>query len=265
LKETIMRISIVKPRTLMLVAVPAAMALLLTYLTTTSGFGLWQTTALARQPGPRPLIALPTEWVGFEAKVRVFSADMEKVEGRLFRASDGSQRLETGPAGGPVMTIDIRNVPEQTHYLFARLAHQMAASWTSAPMDVPEWGGRRPMLRAADQPGVRKHPFRLSVGPGDKPNVFASEGFEVYEYHDLGGNTHLQAPELNMVDLVNQSITGRREELYDVVVREPSPELFLPPPGVDVERLSIKRGMVRETQQAHAAHVADDFTHRKEP
>ena len=121
-------------------------------------------------------------------------------------------------------------------------------------MDVPEWGGIQPINRWSNEQGLRKHPFRVSAGLGEKPNVFASEGFEVYEYHDLGGNTHLQAPQLNMFDLVNQAITGRREELYDVVLREPPAEVFVPPPGAPVGQLSEKRGMVAVRKEAHVAH-----------
>ena len=83
----------------------------------------------------------------------------------------------------------------------------------------------------------------------------------MYEDHDLGGNTHLQAPELNMIDLVNQSITGRREELCGVVLREPSPELSATCAPSDV--LSIKRGMVRENRQARAAQMDANRGHGK--
>jgi hypothetical protein len=70
-----------------------------------------------------------------------------------------------------------------------------------------------------------------------------------------GHNTHLQAPALNMFDLVNQSITGRREEVYDVVLREPMAEMFLPPPGVTVTPLTIKRGIVLEPTPSNQQHL----------
>lgn len=249
-----MRISRPRSTTVMLVTVPAALALVLTYSTSPNGLlSIASAAPKATSQEPRQLLDLPKSWVAFEGKLRVFSPDMARTDGRIYRASNGSQRIETGPVGGPIRTIDIRNIAEQTHYLYIRFKTQKVASWSSAPMDVAEWGGYRPMLRFANQLGLRKHPFRLSVRPGEVPNVFAADGFEVYEYHDIGGNTHLQAPELNMFDLVNQSITGRREEVYDVVLREPPAEVFLPPPGVPVEPLTTKRGMVLESRQAHEA------------
>lgn len=248
-----MRVQMSRTMTSFLIVVPAASALLLAQTTNSDVWGYVRTAGQADQQTAPQLLDLPTSWVAFEAKLRVFSPDMEKVEGRVFRASDGSQRVETGPVGGPIKTIDIRNIPQQTHYLFTRFARQPEATWTSAPMDVPEYGGFRPVLRRADQLGLRKHPFRVSVRPGDKPNVFATEGFEVFEYHDVGGNTHLQAPVLNMFDLVNQSITGRREEVYDVILREPMAEMFMPPPGVNVTRVATKRGIVLEPRGGHEA------------
>ena len=247
-----MRFSMSRVLTLLMIVVPSAGAVLLAYNNKMSLDSVALAAQTAQQ-GPRQLLDLPYSWVAFEAKLRVFSPDMERVEGRVFRSSDGSQRIETGPAGGPIKTIDIRNIPHQTHYLFTRAPRQVEASWTSAPMDVPEWGALKPPHRWADQAGLRRYPFRVSASPGDKPNVFADQGFEVFEYHDVGGNTHLQAPALNMFDLVNQSITGRREEVYDVVLREPMAEMFLPPPGVTVTPLTIKRGIVLEPRSANEA------------
>lgn len=201
-------------------------------------------------PADRPLLNLPESWVAFEGRVRVFSPDMARVDGRLYRDSNGSSRLETGPPGEPVRTIDIKNLSHDTHYLF------MKNTWTSAPMQVPEWGGRRPPLRFADQPNLRRHGYKLSFQRGQEPNVFSEIGFEVYQYLDGGGNLHLQAPALNMFDLVNQSITGKRQEVYDVVLREPDAKLFLPPPAAAVIHESKPRGMklVPTDQHDHRQH-----------
>ena len=109
------------------------------------------------------------------------------------------------------------------------------------------------MIRLADTTHGLHWPARRQV---------ATEGFEVFEYHDVGGNTHLQAPSLNMFDLVNQSITGRREEIYDVILREPPADLFVPPPGVNVTRIEAKRGMILEPRVSHEArHQASAASH----
>lgn len=59
-----------------------------------------------------------------------------------------------------------------------------------------------------------------------------------------------------MFDLVNQSITGKRQEFYDVVLREPDAELFWPPPAADVLPQSEARGMklVPTDQHDHRKH-----------
>jgi hypothetical protein len=64
-----------------------------------------------------------------------------------------------------------------------------------------------------------------------------------------------------MFDLVNQSITGRREEICDVILREPPADLFVPPPGVNVTRIEAKRGMIREPRVAQARDQASAASH----
>jgi hypothetical protein len=158
----------------------------------------------------RPVLDLPTQWVPFTAKVRVFSPDMERVEGRFFRGSNGSQRLETGPPSEMARTIDIRNMAQDMHYLYkSGQGSGSTSTWTSAPMEVPEFGGRRPLKHFADQNGLRPYPYKLSFLKGQEPSVFADAGLDAYTYLDLGSNVHLQAPALNMFDLVNQSVTGQ--------------------------------------------------------
>jgi hypothetical protein len=196
-------------------------------------------------PQDRPLLELPETWIAFEGKVRVFSPDMPRVDGRVYRSSNGSFRLETGPPGELVRTIDIKNLDTDTHYLY------MKDKWTSAPMQVPEWGGRRPPLRFADQPNLRPHRHKLSFLAGQEPNVFADTGLDAFEYFDAGGNVHLQAPALNMFDLVNQSLTGRREEVYDITLKEPDPALFVPPQSAIVASLSEARGMKLVPKSEH--------------
>ena len=116
-------------------------------------------------------------------------------------------------------------------------------------MQVPEFGGFKPLKYFADQEGLQPYPYKLSFQRGGEPSVFADQGFDVYLYLDRGGNIHLQAPALNMLDLVNQSITGRREEVYDVVLGEPDPSLFLPPPGVSMTHQTEPRGMKMKPRQ----------------
>lgn len=90
---------------------------------------------------------------------------------------------------------------------------------------------------------MKPYPYKLSFMAGDEPSVFADHGFDVYAYVDLGSNLHLQAPALNMFDLVNQAVTGRREEVYDIVLAEPDAALFAPPPDALVTHLTEPRGM----------------------
>lgn len=96
--------------------------------------------------------------------------------------------------------------------------------------------------------------------------MFADDGIDVYLYLDLdsGGNVHLQAPALNMLDLVNQSVTGRREEVYNIVLREPDPSLFRPPLDAAVEPLSGTRGIRLVPYDEHSEHQQHQDLRRSE-
>ena len=66
--------------------------------------------------------------------IRIFRAG-ESVVGKLYRASDGSTRNETGPAPGRVNIIGIKNMSERLYYIW-----RPESGWESRPLDLP--GGR---------------------------------------------------------------------------------------------------------------------------
>jgi hypothetical protein len=57
-----------------------------------------------------------------------------------------------------------------------------------------------------------------------------------------------------MFDLVNQAVTGRREEYIDIVFGEPEARLFEPPSGVPVAAKTETRGMRFVPKTAHQKH-----------
>lgn len=198
-----------------------------------------------RQPTltPREEIPSPPQWIPFQADVLVSSPGTEeKVSGKFWRSSDGSERLETSRSGKRLV-ISIHNIPGATFYYT-----RPDGPWYSAPMRLP-LGGWHPPRRLKGNNGVNVHPFRVSAGRGQTPSVLSNEGFQVYQVVNPAGDVRLEAAELNFFALVKQSITGRREEYFNVAFSEPPAELFLPPPGVSVSALREPDGIVTSTPE----------------
>src|SRR6476646_1012420 len=65
-------------------------------------------------------IPAPPEWVPFVADVRatdtIDGVSNVRMEGKHDRRSDGSTRLETGPPGGPIKVVSIRNVTANRYF-----------------------------------------------------------------------------------------------------------------------------------------------------
>lgn len=166
-------------------------------------------------PDPPTLVAQPSTWQPFIASIRITRPDGPGiVVGTLYRRSDGSERNDTGPAGGTTQVISIRNHRTRGFY-----------TWTATR-------------------GWRRHPlgFELTTPPkrirksGDaelyQPSA-AIEGFEVLRTAAPDGSEAFVAPELNLYPLVLKT-PGRTVELHDIRRVEPSDDLFLPPAGVQV-------------------------------
>jgi hypothetical protein len=117
-------------------------------------------------------------------------------------------------------------------------------------MDVTltDW---QPLKWRKDLPGLAPYPFKLAVHAGQDNSLRSDTGFTAYTFVDSRGNTRLVVPDLNWFAVVRQNLeTGRREVYTNVTMGEPDPGLFEPDPGSSVKRLNVKRGIVRQTQEA---------------
>jgi hypothetical protein len=190
--------------------------------------------------GIGPEVPSPADWIPFSASVRR-SEEKDGVrtivmEGHQYRNSDGSTRLETGPAGGPIAVISIRNIATNRYYLF------MDNKWRSFPMRPPA-GGVRPGKRRADMKGLSQQSEVLN-------------GLLVYRYQDPQGVESLIAPDINFFP-VRISFNGTLQELFDLQTGEQSRDLFEVPPGAAVEERTEFAGIVSFPRSAKGKEEQD--------
>ena len=200
----------------------------------------------AVQIGPREVLPSPSEWVAFDADVMV-SSPGEVILGRFHRAADGSQRLVTGD-GASITVITIWNVSEGEYYL-----KDPKDRWFRGPLRMPS-NGLRPRQRLKDTVGMHAYPSRLAFREGQNRSLSAEDGFEVYFIVGANGSIRFEAPDLNWFPLIHQSVTGRRVERFNVVLRDQAPELFLPPPDA-VIGYATEPGYVNEPTEEELSQI----------
>ena len=154
-------------------------------------------------------IPQPTHWVPFSADFSLIHSNPAHAPstGRLFRASNGSTRLETWLAGTPDrFVVSIRNIERATYY-----SHRWNRGWISAPMELPSYGWR-PLRVRANSEGLSLYRYKLALRSGEDGSLASTSGFSAYQFVNNSGNLWLMVPELNFYPVVKQWIqTGRRE------------------------------------------------------
>jgi hypothetical protein len=167
-------------------------------------------------------IPSPTNWVALSADfAKDFPGDQIDVAGRYFRASDGSDRLETGPANEPARVVFIRNIPESTYYS-RRVDKDGSVYWLSGPMQLPREGWRPSKMRE-----IAGRIMLLDQEYEGRPVVQISSK----------GNVRLMSPSLNFLTVVSRDVVTGYQELYkNVRLGEQSRDLFNPPPGDTIRR-----------------------------
>jgi hypothetical protein len=172
-------------------------------------------------------IPSPGNWIPFSASLTKtdenYGAKRIAMEGRQYRRADGSDRLETGPAGGPIKVITIHNFTEGRFYVM------MGGKWVSHPMMVPEGGYL---------PGKRRSDMKSISGP-----VQSLAGFAVYPFKDKTGVEALRAPDLNFFAL-RTSFDGTVQEFSDIQIGDQPDHLFVPPQGVTVAQSNEPAGFL---------------------
>lgn len=178
------------------------------------------------QQEPRTLLAQPSTWVPFTAKLSVEYPDRAPVVGAFYRSSTGSTRLETGPSGDDVRVVSIKNLPSRTQYVLGP-----TGVWRSSSMTK---GVFAPLPFHTGMKNLVLHPHRVSVGAGELYSLNSTTGYAAYQYATGNGGSLLLVPELNFFPVVQQRADGRREVYKDIIVGEPDEALFAPPAGATV-------------------------------
>lgn len=167
-----------------------------------------QPSASATQPLVR--------WVPFSAAITRVVEPGRKVVGRLYRASDGSTRNETGPSVSQVNVIGIKNLSDRVYYLWSP-----KTGWETRPLDAPA-GFPLPPQPAAPHGAKR---VREQI-----------EGFDLVKAPtDANGATDYLAPALNYFPVKTLMPCNKGQKatcglwLSDIKIDEQPRELFRPP------------------------------------
>lgn len=175
-------------------------------------------SAQLNRPAPE-IVEGPTEWVAFQALVRVSHPGAPVIQGRFFRSSNGSERLETGPSLDDIRVVSIKNVLQGFAYDgLPRLNKWRRVSWTSRT------GGKPPVTYRS--PAWSIHPYRLALKKGQSGALDATEGFTAYSFRQGSGGVTLKVPELNFFEVVRQRPDGRYEIYSEIELVEPDWQLF---------------------------------------
>lgn len=197
-----------------------------------------QTTLAGAAPAEAvKLIDAPTEWVAFSADYVKGYPGKDEVVGRFMRASNGSDRLESGPPDDPARVIFIHNIARSLYYS-KRIASDGRVVWVSGPMSLPADGWK---------------PMQMREEPGR--HVMLQDSIEGRAVLQAGshGTVMLLAPSLNYHPLVRRVIATGYHELYrHVTLGEPAEDLFEPPPGSEI-RHTDKVGGIEVTILKDAA------------
>jgi hypothetical protein len=192
-----------------------------------------QVRAQFAQPTPE-VIEGPTEWVAFQAMVRVSHPGAPVIQGRYFRSASGSERLETGPSLSDVRVVSISNVAQGVAYHGRPRLNQ----WTRVP-GAPVPGARPPLAYRTSKWTL--HPYRLALRKGQDGTLNAHEGFTAYSVRHESGGTSMKVPDLNFFDAVRQRPDGRYEIYSEIERTEPDAQLFEPPAGAIVTESEVPR------------------------
>ena len=189
------------------------------------------------------VLAQPAEWVPFSADVELVQPDGRKFHGSFARSSNGSTRLQLTLDGTEQTSINIHNIGQVRYYLGG------GSTWTAGPMDLPVVGYKPRMYRTGMR-GLTPHGRKLDLLKGGSRSVQSKSGLDAYHYVTPSGTVWLLAPALNFEPLVKVFLNGMRLELSEIVMGEPDPALFVPPPSASVTFTNVVAGMRRRTPGA---------------
>lgn len=162
-------------------------------------------------------------WAPFTAAYRAVDEHGATYEGRFWRASNGSRRLEV--VRGPLTYVQIVNVPRVLFWRCAGTACE-EGRWTEQRMVLPPGGYRPGRLQPRGVPESRIGPWRV---------VEARSGRGVVAF---------EAPDLDYFAIRTVWPEGGQTVYEDIVPGEPDPALFELPPGARVKRLPRPGGIV---------------------
>lgn len=156
----------------------------------------------------------PGRWVPFSATTKRIWNPGRVVVGRMYRASDGSLRNETGPSLDRIDVIAINSVADRVLYLW-----RPDSGWESRPLGLLD--GKYLQPSPATLQGITVDEWLDGLGVIELPG-------------DSSGVTKYQAPELNyfvvkmLMPCNDGSHAGCGLWLSDIRIGEQPPELFVP-------------------------------------
>jgi hypothetical protein len=166
-------------------------------------------------------IEAPSSWVPFAASFRGGVPGAEKVFGRVYRSSNGSDRVESGPTADDLRMVYIRNTQRNVYY--ARRGWEKPGGtvyWEQGPMQLDESGWQPVQMRTA--------PDRVVLAQ-------RLEGRQVVQVNAGSGEVHLVAPALNFYPVLKtRLLTGEQWRTLDIQVGEQAGNLFEPPAGSEI-------------------------------
>lgn len=212
----------------------------------------------ARSPETRTVLEQPNGWVPFSANVETTTPGAETQTGRYFRNKDGSERFEAARASDGATIVEILNLRQSTYYVSTN-----HLGWVSKAMDVGI-SDRRPRKMYAEMTQLVRYPYKLDLLKGGSRNLRATQGLDAYMYTTGSGSVRLMIPALNFFPVVMQQPAGRAKTFFNIVVGEPSAELFVPPADASV-RVSTEPFLLRSRPEQAPIASKDAGGHKNPP
>jgi hypothetical protein len=195
---------------------------------------------------PPSMVQGPSERVEFSSVLTRTTASTLQT-GRFFRAADGSERHETGPAVDVVAQVEIKNVAQEKAYYYGYNGPGKGNGWTAHPMQLAGFGV---------PPFPKAEP--VSEFTPDPKGQLQHEGFAAVE-RTQGGVMQRLVPALNFLIADQLDPAGNRlthshiqvGSLAQLVAQLPPVQsgpgrdpLFEPPAGATVTWNPTPSGMI---------------------
>ena len=204
--------------------------------------GLIIVAARAQQSGE--VVSQPEHWIAVTYSRQFFQGDLPSGAKTVFaRSSDGSLRVvEPAPPIPGRSGLDSVMIENRAQ---ARMFRRVGPNrWTSSPLAEQIFGGQpRAVLSKTTARQLNGTDVRISALAQAYPHL------TFWEFTNSRGNRVVFCPELNLLDVHGEIGSGVTTRVVDVVLAEPSADLFRPPQGDAIEERSQPDGISQMTNR----------------